>query len=545
MTNENCYTENTIQQDKKGVKPMNKISQEASNELDYKWEENFPKEEPSEVVEMEQQEAVEFYTEFNYGEKLLELANLEKYEEYLEAVFMDNPFWSKDCSFQEQVISRFLSTVSSCEEPLLVLENLAHEIFAEVGEDPFPEMSEEAVIQDQDFLSTMAKLAIDQDNIPLLDWLVYHSTGFDPVPYLDRAVLRQSLESVDYVLSHCPQMKVSPAMLFIWGQNHTGNPQIDNCVAIMANYFFPEEMERVNEDGFPYPMVPFEDLFLLEQSSPEQSQIFRGICLEVFLPTPYMQHCIRHDLLSKENRNILIQNTEKTIDYLFRHNSYYRNEISHAIEVVGSDEKTILLNFKIHPDIYQESVNLFEVLLKKFPKTAQRKKVRCLLAALALVDHPAPEIVERVGKFKGTHLEITQLPFPWFGKVNHQNEEVVSDNLFKNWEKVMPKHMKPAINYSTEIRCPIFDDMYVDLELWLTHCDVLGHPPGYKLSQVACEILHFPCNHPLFLNALEPDGILWKEKTEILEFLNKNQDQYHGHYLVSLSLLKEEKSYAL
>lgn len=478
------------------------------------------------------------YQEQMFREELLQLANEGRYEAYLGKLYEDKTDDENGIAYQ----ARFLHTVLHCENPVQVLEHLSHYVYDENAAHAITYNKYIPLIYDEVFLSRAIHLAIDTDNVSLLKWIVSHCLFQERncQILLDRAVLRLSQKSIEYLLTLDETLTITPPIFFVMVQKNTGNPLLDQCVSLLAQHF----LKNPSGEEAPYPWLQIEMLWEMADYTLESLPTFRAYCLEFLLLTPFMKFALQENLMSKDTRNDMIQILQSNIFNLMKNCNSFRKNISIVIPK-GEENQATPLEFTIAPHIYQDSVDLLEVLLTKYPRTKQRKAIRCLVAALALLDDPAPTMVERVKNMKGTHLEITQLELPWFEKQENQNESLISQNLFKNWEKVMPKQLKLAITYDTEIHCPVFGDHFVDLELWLPHVDVLGKPPEYTLSQIAQELLTYPCDHPLFLQALAPEGLLFQEKKNLLTQLHQNQFEHRGHYLVTLSLLKEEKSYAL
>lgn len=486
-------------------------------------------------------DSLEFLEGFT-KEELLELANQGDFDSYLEKLYDNNLVKEFDIDIQDIAETRFLHTINHCENPVLLLDTLYCRVCEKSKENTLTKKRKKLILFQEGFLTTLVNTAIDADSVPVLDWVVVsccvNESNYQA--FLERATLLLSLDSIEYLLALDVPFMVTPPILFVWVQRNTGNAHLDRCVSILAGRFlsgpFTEETEL-------YPCLPLETLWAMDDYSFHTGETFREHCLEYLLLTPYMRYALEEGLISKETRNEMIKLLENNCFALLKNINFFRSSLP-LIVIHGREGKPAQLDFNLVHDIYYDPVDLLDVLLTTHPRTMQRKSIRCLVTALALVDDPDPTMVERVKNIKGTHIEITRPDLPWFGKQEAQNEDLSSQCLFQNWEKVMPKQLKPAITYGTEI-CSAFGDRYVDLELWLPHVDVLGHPPTDTLSQIGQELLTYPCDHPLFLKSLEHDGFLWKEKKNLLKILHQKQYEQRGHFLVALSLMKEEKSYAL
>lgn len=80
---------------------------------------------------------------------------------------------------------------------------------------------------------------------------------------------------------------------------------------------------------------------------------------------------------------------------------------------------------------------------------------------------------------------------------------------------------------------------------YLNHYVVVGTPPKDKLSELATEVLQLPYDHPIYIQSLQPGGVLYREKQKFLDEVSSKKNQFYAHYLLSLALFKEENTYEL
>lgn len=507
------------------------------------------------MVKTEEMEISQCVGEDKLQEELLALANEGKYEEYLEKVREGG----EEVSLMEAK-ERFIVTSLTCKKPHILLENIYPHLYPEEYEKEFSEEGLHLEAEGTDLLCTLMDRAVIFDDEVLMEWLVNHSAiledsdeglQYSSQVYLDYAIIENSLKCMKYLLSLDKDWNITPWIFFMWSLQNTGYPHLNSCIAELGAYFLPkEEGEQVSpHEYFRYPTdIPFEKLYDMALCSTNSYNNVIDEFIEFHACSPFMKHCIEYKLLGKKEIDLLIKRLEKNITSVLCGRELNEVRISFLNpRLTGNFELQDMspLEYKFYPDFYQDSVLMLDSLLTHYPKIIQRQRVRSLVAALALVDDPYPSMLERVQNFRGKHLVIANYDLPWFEDGVLKNANYISHTLFYNWERRMPKGMKPGIAHSKPIICPIFDEVEIDLFLWLQYCDVVGNPPKSKVSEIGMELLKFPCDSPLFVGALQENGILHREKKNYMKVISERRHEFRSHYLLSISLLKEEKTYEL
>lgn len=476
--------------------------------------------------------------------ELLQLANEEKYEEFAEKILEEGPLGNSLNEKRE----RFLITALVCRNATKLLEEMIPKLFEmdEVGTEI--NIDSNVYFGDESLLHGVTDHAMFNDDGILFRWLIEHATYSkkELQHCLNCVVVEQSFQCIEYLLSLDMEWELSPCIFFLWSQQNMGNPHLDNCVRLLRDYFLPDEMKSTT-NIFVYPQdIPFNYLYNISEYHTHSSENFAIQTMNFHTSSPFMKHCVQQDLLSKKEIDQLLQNLELSIYQELHgfHSSLTLSIISPRLlgNILG---EIAPLEFTYNPLQYYDAVNMLDLLLDHHPNLIQRKAVRCLVATLALLDHPTSSMVERVKKMTGKHLVITNINLPWFEENGQISSFFLSHYLYENWEKVMPRKMKPAIFHNVTVICPIFDEPMFDVGLFLQHCDVVGKPPKDELSELATSLIQLPYDHPTFLHALGSDGIFNIEKEKYLKFLADNKHEFRSHYLVSISMLKGEKSYAL
>lgn len=491
--------------------------------------------------------------------ELLELANEEDYEAYVRRISADR-FFEEDSAHDMVLRERFLATAIQCRYPQNFLEQVALDIYGEEEIQQGADCFTNPMIYNEALLDQMMDMAIMKNDAVFLQWLNEHSfhLGDDSQYYFDCAVLQKATSCLKYLLTLDFSWEFSASVAFLLAQNGMGDDSVNDCVALLAEHFlfdenavfkhspFDQKPKRVSfeKDVTFASNIPFSILYGLEKFYTGDTKNFRENCFKFYHLSPFMKHCIQYNLLEKTEIDSLIALLERNIYYYLKGVRFSPREITLTLDNRG-DETWTKLKFHFPVDPFEKGVEMLDFLLNQNPKLIQRKGVRALVAVLALLDEPHPSMVARVQKMTGKHLVITDYSLPWFTGQEARRETLIGDCLFRNWEKVIPNKLKPAITHSQAVICDIFNEPLVSVTDLLTHCEVLGNPPKNRLSELGESLLQLPCDHPIFLKALEPEGILYKEKEHYLDKLNEDKYKYHSHYLLTISLFKEEKSYAL
>lgn len=411
-------------------------------------------------------------------------------------------------------------------------------------------------------LDYLVDYSMCEDNAELLQWLVGHSNLLEKNHqyYLDCVVLEQSYNCIKFLLSLDIKWELSPPVYFLWSQKNFCLPLLDGCVEVLEEYFLPKQtkknkknkQETTAESSLTYPKLPFKKLLKLKKydTSSQPPKDFIEILMNYYACTPFMRHCIVHELLTKSQIEHLVNSLEKAVYETMRELFTIMPELTlyaPRLLATGMFQELAPLTFTHFQD---SPAKTLDVLLTHHPELIEQKSVRCMVTILALTEEPMEAMVERAKNLTGEQLEITYQNLPWFYPLFQQNTCAVPEFLYTNWEKVMPKQIKPVISYSNlsfDELFQIYDmlDTEEHLVAWLEHCEVVGDIPTDELSALGCQLLELPCDHPTFLKSLQPGGVLFQEKKLYLEKLFKEKDNYYAHYLLSLALCKEEKSYEL
>lgn len=473
---------------------------------------------------------------------LIDLANEGNYEEFAKKMQDD----SLCTNFHKEKQAFFENTLRFCKNPLVLVDKIVHLIDPQFAKESFHFTDTSTFL-----LLPLVDGAMCIDNAELLQWLVEHSCFLEEnyQYYLDCVVMEQSYHCIKYLLTLDYKWKITPEIYFLWSQKNLDTPHLDACVDLLVEYFLPQKQKK--SQSLDYPKVAFKKLLAMKKYSPSTHRkgSFAEYLMDYYATTPFMAHCITHDLLSEKQLFTLVSAlevaVEKKLCAIFTVEKVLKVYNPRLMESDFFKELSTFsfTHYQGNPD---EILNLLFI---HHPSLIELDSVRGMVTALALVDDPSEVMVEQVKHLTGEQFEITNYEFPWVYQSIVQNTSLVSEYLCKNWEKVMPKGMKPVISYENIHTDPFFE-IFELLELdnlvaWLDHCQVVGEPPPFELSSLGCKLLELPCDHPTFLKALEPDGVLYQEKKHYLDKLREEKSKYFPHYLLSLTLFKEEKSYEL
>lgn len=333
--------------------------------------------------------------------------------------------------------------------------------------------------------------------------------------------------------------KLTPELYYHWVIQGLGNPRVDECARIIASQF----TEWDPEEPTPFPLN--DPVEICHYGSCPMD------CLKALLCTPYMEHCLKQDFFYDFHMVAFLELLSVHFYRAVKPGLYISPSGFEATGVLpyntlhyGATLKdTTYLHFNFFPmeledPTYEQITHLTNLILDKFPHLVKRVVTRSLLVSLALVDEPCPRILERVQKLTGKQLAITDLDLPWFEFHEGQNTSLVKDTLYANWKERIPPKLYPVIRYSN------FKLRHKPVG-FLAHCTLLGSPNKVHLSDLGAAIFDLPLNHPLFESSLEEGGVLHRERTNFLLWLERRRTSHRGHYLKAISILQGGNDYEL
>lgn len=341
---------------------------------------------------------------------------------------------------------------------------------------------------------------------------------------------------------------LSPCIYYGWVTQNLGVPKADSCARQIAMHFLPKEVKDAlrPEDPTPYPMHNPKSMFA-ELAFFGTSKEFFLDYIAFFLSTPVMNHWIKNDLLEKFELNQLPEILEKGFhEAVVTMGGGMRGEenggktlgFSWYVEDIGFNTYYDSYAFKQTFPHYENLANVMECVLETYPDMIKKESVRSVVASMALVDRPTEAMLKRAANFTGKRLIIKDLLLPWFDWSPCQDRQLVEGDLFSRWEERMPKKLKPAFKHNDF-------SISLDVESWLEKCEVVGAPKGDSVTTLALSLIMLPCDSPCFLEALQEGGILHQQREKYWEWINVRKSDHRGHYLASITHLKESKTYEL
>lgn len=352
---------------------------------------------------------------------------------------------------------------------------------------------------------------------------------------MEVSLLYSSLDCIEYLLPLKEKWELTPMVGFVWALKDSGTPLLDGCIKKISPYFNPD-----SDAAYP-PSLDFSYASWQKDVSGSDSYLqFLGMGrvdssplqrITYFALTPFMTHCLAEEKLN-------IQEAKLLVTALIYHAQSLMKNATPSFQPEFTIFQGIIDNA---PNIYQNYQRLnenFLLLLEKYPHFLKKnEEARCLLAALALIQDPHPEILALAENLTGNQLVITNYEFPWFGYfVSFGGVEA---ELFSLWEERMPEKLKPVIKYKD------FQGDIFTITDWLARCEVVGKPPKKELSSLAQLLIEFPSDSPYFIEQLKPNGILARERKHVFQRLFDNKREYRSHYLMALAVLQEENKYEL
>lgn len=364
--------------------------------------------------------------------------------------------------------------------------------------------------------------------------------------YLHFAVGIQALECVDYFFSLKQQWNMTGELYIGWVIQNLGVPKVDACAKKIALHFLPKEVKDKlrPRDAIPYPMEAPMDLF--RQTRPvAEHKGYSDACLEFFLCTPLMHHWLEHDLLDKKDVNKIPSLLANRFHNLVIGEGWLepaREKLRLVLSMMNMEVNSVYYfsqqELFAPESTYEDVAQCTEQLILRYPTMIKREKVRSLVASQALVDVPHGAMVKRAKELTGRRLILRDLTLPWMEVMPDQEGSLVEFSLFDHWEERMPPKLVPAFKHSDFL-------LGLNVECWLERCEVVGECKDCELSTLGQALLQLSCDNAVFLESLTVGGILYEQKDKYWEWMNVRKNELRGHYLVSITHLKEVKNYEL
>lgn len=376
----------------------------------------------------------------------------------------------------------------------------------------------------------------EEDNQERLAWYLAKAKPSDDILtfLLDDALKLSAVDCVKWLLTLKKEWVMTTDIAVHWACHNSGNPALNACIHEIAMTMLPESMKNplAPPNSLPYhPQLTIE--YLKSNIYGTKSEI-----IEFLAMTPFMVHAVSSNMLTSRDLNSLVLELERyTLDYMGSDIPYPYHEGDELRDYSNDFGIFSRYNFLKPHGSFQQVISLILLLVEKHPSLLKQKATRSLITVLALCHKPDPNILELAKNLSGKQLIINNVNFPWFHW--QYSTPLVEDCLFAHWEERMPANLRPFLPYG---QCPNLGD---DVVKWLDHCQLSGSPSQAELSGLAKSFLSLPCDHISYLDAHKEGGILETEKKQYIDYLRREKAHFRSHYLISISLLKEEKDYGL
>ncbi len=403
---------------------------------------------------------------------------------------------------------------------------------------------------EEEHLFQVYQRVLEQDDVETLIWILSERADAFLLyqELLESALFRGAVRCLAHLVTLEYLWELTSNIALIWASQQCGEPNIDQCIALIAPLFLPP---AVLENLDPFATIPYPEEMTLDLIAGEKpGRSGREAISYLLATTPFMRHSLQTSQLTQQNTLDLALALEQRAQLILSQEGRFEGDKVHCS--VAGQSFTIWDN----PGELEQVVETLHLLLTQHPKILRRQGVRCTVVALALVAKPDPRMVEWAQKLPGKQLVICNYNFPWFildfsGNLETDYnpsyfvattgaiQEVVGvSGLMAQWETRMPSHLYPVIHRD---KFPFNEPAMI----WLEYCKVIGEPKSHELSTLGYLLVQYDYDHPVFLDALKPGGVLEVEREAYFHWLSENGEKRRGHYLMSISLLGKENNYAL